>query len=129
MKQRVMITHQLATDLAMAISECEHDNIFVLTDDNTRKNCWPVIETFIGLRDAHVIAIEPGDIHKNVESLVYVWRELERGKATRHSLLINLGGGMVTDLGGFAASTFKRGIDFINIPTNKRKKSRRCKEI
>lgn len=58
-----------------------------------------------------------GDIHKNVESLVYVWRELERGKATRHSLLINLGGGMVTDLGGFAASTFKRGIDFINIPT------------
>lgn len=117
MKQRVMITHQLATDLAMAISECEHDNIFVLTDDNTRKNCWPVIETFIGLRDAHVIAIEPGDIHKNVESLVYVWRELERGKATRHSLLINLGGGMVTDLGGFAASTFKRGIDFINIPT------------
>ena len=117
MKQRVLITHQLATDLAMAISECEHDNIFVLTDDTTRKKCWPVIEKFISMRGAHVIAIGPGDIHKNVESLVYVWRELERGKATRHSLLVNLGGGMVTDLGGFAASTFKRGIDFINIPT------------
>ncbi len=101
----------------MAISECEHDRIFVLTDDTTRMQCWPVIEPFISMRGAHVISIAPGDIHKNVESLVYVWRELERGKATRHSLLVNVGGGMVTDLGGFAASTFKRGIDFINIPT------------
>lgn len=117
MKQRVLITHQLATNLAMAISECEHDNLFVLTDDTTREHCWPLIETFISMREAHVITIAPGDIHKNVESLVYVWRELERGRATRHSLLVNLGGGMVTDLGGFAASTFKRGIDFINIPT------------
>ncbi len=101
----------------MAISESEHDSIFVLTDDTTRKQCWPVIESFISMRGAHVITIAPGDINKNMESLVYVWRELERGKATRHSLLVNLGGGMVTDLGGFAASTFKRGIDFINIPT------------
>lgn len=117
MKQRVLITHQLATDLAKAISECGHDRIFVLTDDTTRMECWPVIESFISMRGAHVISIAPGDIHKNVESLIYVWRELERGGATRHSLLVNLGGGMVTDLGGFAASTFKRGIDFINIPT------------
>lgn len=117
MSQRVIITHNLATDLAMAISECEHDSIFVLTDDTTRKLCWPVLQDFIGMRDARLIAIAPTDTHKNVESLVYVWRELERGHATRHSLLINLGGGMVTDLGGFAASTFKRGIDFINIPT------------
>ena len=117
MKQRVLITHQLATDLAMAMSECEHDNIFVLTDDATRQQCWPVIESFISMRGAHVITIAAGDINKNIDSLVYVWRELERGKATRHSLLVNLGGGMVTDLGGFAASTFKRGIDFINIPT------------
>lgn len=117
MKQRVIITKSLATDLAMAISECEHDRIFVLTDDTTRGKCWPVIENFIGLRDATVITIAPTDTHKNIESLVYVWRALERGHATRHSLLINLGGGMVTDLGGFAASTFKRGIDFINIPT------------
>ena len=117
MKQRVIITHNLATDLALSISECEHDRIFILTDDTTRNNCWPVMQDFIGLRDATVITISPGDIHKNVDSLVYVWCSLERGHATRHSLLINLGGGMVTDLGGFAASTFKRGIDFINIPT------------
>ena len=117
MKQKVVISGNLERDLVNAISECEHDRIFVLTDDTTRMECWPVIESFISMRGAHVVSIAPGDIHKNVESLIYVWRELERGRATRHSLLVNLGGGMVTDLGGFAASTFKRGIDFINIPT------------
>lgn len=117
MRQRVIISQNLATDLAMAISECEHDGIFVLTDETTKKLCWPVIENFIGLRDAHLITIGASDTNKNIDSLMHVWRELEKGKATRHSLLINLGGGMVTDLGGFAASTFKRGIDFINIPT------------
>ena len=71
MKQRVLITHQLATDLAKAISECEHDRIFVLTDDTTRMKCWPVIESFISMRGAHVISIAPGDIHKNVESLMF----------------------------------------------------------
>ncbi len=117
MEQRVIITENLATDLAMAISECEHDHIFVLTDETTKDCCWPLVKGFIGLRDAHLITIGATDVHKNVNSLVHVWRELEKGHATRHSLLINLGGGMVTDLGGFAASTFKRGIDFINIPT------------
>lgn len=101
----------------MAMSECEHDHIFVLTDETTEGCCWPAIKGFIGLRDARLITIGATDVHKDVNSLVHVWRELEKGHATRHSLLINLGGGMVTDLGGFAASTFKRGIDFINIPT------------
>lgn len=117
MKQRVIISQHLATDLALAISECDHDRIFVLTDETTHELCWPVMQGFIGLRDASVITIPPGDIHKDMESLAHVWRSLGQGGGTRHSLLINLGGGMVTDLGGFAASTFKRGIDFINIPT------------
>lgn len=117
MKQRVIISENLATDLALAISECEHDRIFVLTDETTKVDCWPIVSGFIGLRDACLITIGASDTNKNIDSLVHVWRELEKGHATRHSLLINLGGGMVTDLGGFAASTFKRGIDFINIPT------------
>ena len=69
------------------------------------------------MKKAHVISIAPTDTNKNLDSLSHVWRELEAGGATRHSLLLNLGGGMVTDLGGFAASTFKRGIEFINLPT------------
>ena len=117
MKQRVILSKNMATELAVAISECEHEQLFVLTDDTTRQHCWPLISRFLCLRGAHLISILPTDTNKNLESLTHVWRELEAGRGTRHSLLINLGGGMVTDLGGFAASTFKRGIDFINLPT------------
>ena len=117
MKQRVILSKNMATELAVAISECEHEQLFVLTDDTTRQHCWPLISRFLCLRGAHLISILPTDTNKNLESLAHVWRELEAGRGTRHSLLINLGGGMVTDLGGFAASTFKRGIDFINLPT------------
>jgi len=117
MKQRVILSQNLATDLALAISECEHEQLFVLTDETTRQLCWPRISKFVGMKKAHVISIAPTDTNKNLDSLSHVWRELEAGGATRHSLLLNLGGGMVTDLGGFAASTFKRGIDFINLPT------------
>ncbi len=64
-----------------------------------------------------MITIGHTDDNKTLESLTHVWTSLQQGGATRHSLLVNLGGGMVTDLGGFAASTFKRGISYINIPT------------
>ena len=64
-----------------------------------------------------VIEIKPNDDHKNLEALASVWMFLSQNKATRKSLMINLGGGMVTDLGGFAASTFKRGMDYVNVPT------------
>ena len=117
MEQRIIISRNLQQELAMAISECEHDRIFVLTDDTTINACWPAIEDFRCLKNASLITIEATDAHKNLQALTHVWEELQRGGATRHSCLINLGGGMVTDLGGFAASTFKRGIDFINIPT------------
>ena len=66
---------------------------------------------------SHTIVVGAGDDHKNIETLVNVWQELQQAGATRHSLLINVGGGMVTDLGGFAAATFKRGIRFVNVPT------------
>ena len=117
MKQKVIISENLERDLVGAIAECEHDRIFILTDDTTHEKCLPKIQNFLSLRGATPIVIRPGDTHKTVETLADVWTELGKGGATRHSLLINLGGGMVTDLGGFAASTFKRGIDFINIPT------------
>jgi len=101
----------------MAISECEHDKLFVLVDETTEKKCWPLIKDFLCLREANLITIKADDTNKTLESVSHVWSELQRMRATRHSCMINLGGGMVTDLGGFAASTFKRGIDFINIPT------------
>ena len=117
MEQRIVISQNLEEDLALAISECEHDRLFVLTDSVTREKCWPKISGFFSLRNAYVIEIGATDTHKDIDALSHVWKELGDHGATRHSCLVNLGGGMVTDLGGFAASTFKRGIDFINIPT------------
>ena len=117
MKQKVVISGNLERDLVSAISECEHDRIFVLTDETTQQLCWQKIKNFKALKDCTPIIIKATDTHKNLDTLSQVWQALSNGGATRHSLMINLGGGMVTDLGGFAASTFKRGIDFINIPT------------
>ena len=117
MKQRVIISRHLKTELAKAIAECEHDRIFVLVDETTNKLCWSLVKDYLCLKDAQTIIIGATDRRKNLDTLVHVWESLQQGKATRHSLLINLGGGMVTDLGGFAASTYNRGINFINIPT------------
>ena len=117
MNQRVIISENIEKELEKALAECEHDKVFILTDTTTRKLCLQKIVTFPCLSDANVITIEPSDTHKDLHSLAHVWTALGSGGATRHSCLINLGGGMVTDLGGFAASTFKRGISFINIPT------------
>lgn len=117
MKQRVIISRHLKTELAKAIAECEHDRIFVLVDETTNKLCWSLVKDYLCLKNAQTIIIGATDRRKNLDTLVHVWESLQQGKATRHSLLINLGGGMVTDLGGFAASTYKRGINFINIPT------------
>lgn len=117
MEQRIIISQQLKGDIASAISECEHDKIFVLVDTTTQEKCWPTIKEFLSIKKAQLITIGATDTHKDINTVAAVWQALGEGGASRHSLLINLGGGMVTDLGGFAASTFKRGINFINIPT------------
>lgn len=117
MEQRVIISHHFETELATVLTECEHDRLFVITDETTCRECWPLIKDYFCLRGAKLITIPSTDSNKNLDSLVNVWKELQSGGATRHSCVINLGGGMVTDLGGFAASTFKRGLNFINVPT------------
>ena len=116
-KQKVIINGHLEKVLNEEISACRADRLFVLTDETTHRLCMPVVSTFKCLQGMESIVIPAGDTHKDLESVSHVWSELQRMGATRHSLLINLGGGMVTDLGGFAASTFKRGIAFLNIPT------------
>ncbi len=117
MEQKVVISKNLKHDLAVSIAECKHDKTFILVDDITKEKCLPLILNYLRIQEEQVITIGHSDKHKDLASLSHVWEGLQEGKATRNSLLINLGGGMVTDLGGFAASTFKRGINFINIPT------------
>lgn len=108
---------KLESSLTHAIEKCPHDKLFILTDEHTHRLCLPQLQSIPALQDAAEIIIGAEDMHKNLETLASVWQALSEQGATRHSLLINLGGGMVTDLGGFAASTFKRGIAYINIPT------------
>ena len=117
MQQRVIISQDIEHDLAQAIAETEHDRVFVLTDDITQECCLPKVAVLFAKHNATIITIRHDDTNKTLATLADVWTALQRGGATRHSLLVNLGGGMVTDLGGFAAATFKRGINFINIPT------------
>ena len=115
--QKVVMSQNLEEVLTAAVADCEKDRLFILTDETTKALCLPVVERFSCLKGAQIITIGATDTHKTLDSLSHVWEALGEGGATRHSLLINLGGGMVTDLGGFAASTFKRGINYINIPT------------
>jgi 3-dehydroquinate synthase len=117
MQQRVIISQDIEHDLAQAIAETEHDRVFVLTDDITQECCLSKVAVLFAKHNATTITIRHDDTNKTLATLADVWTALQRGGATRHSLLVNLGGGMVTDLGGFAAATFKRGINFINIPT------------
>ncbi|MBR7086160.1 MAG: 3-dehydroquinate synthase, partial [Prevotella sp.] len=117
MKQKIIFSEALEQDLQREVEACRPDRLFVLTDENTQAHCWPMISRFPCMATATAVTIPSGDENKTLESLSQVWSALQKGGATRHSLLVNLGGGMLTDLGGFAASTFKRGMRFINIPT------------
>jgi len=116
--QKVIKSQNLKTDLTHILNEIAHDKLFILTDDNTEKLCFRYISGITQIEKAGKINIQAGDDHKNIESLASIWKFLTENGATRNSLLINLGGGMITDIGGFAAATFKRGIKCINIPTS-----------
>ena len=94
-----------------------HEGIFLLTDSNVERELLPIFSSLIAKYDIKVIVVEAGEVNKNLKSLSYVWQQLSDLGAGRLSILLNLGGGVVTDMGGFAAATFKRGIRYINIPT------------
>ena len=123
-----MITDDVVGQLAAVVKSLVVDRVFVLVDENTAECCLPILrhET----RDTRhetgdvdvfdkvkVIKIKAGDEIKTIETAVEVWNELVDNGATRSSLLVNVGGGVVTDLGGFVAATFKRGMRFVNVPT------------
>lgn len=116
-KQEVILCTHLADNLSQAIARIPHDRLFVLTDIHTHTLCLPLLQEVKNMGEAEEIIIGAEDVNKTIDTLSQVWTALSTKGASRKSLLINLGGGMLTDLGGFAASTFKRGIAFINIPT------------
>ena len=99
------------------LNKSDYSSLFVLVDEHTKQHCLPHFKSNVPF-DFQIITIPFGEHHKTLETCVSVWNTLEKVKADRKSILINIGGGMVTDIGGFIAATFKRGIQFINISTS-----------
>ena len=105
-------------ELSNLIEKNNYSIIFILVDENTFEHCYPkFISNLSTDKRIEVIEIESGEINKNLETCMGVWNAITELGGDRKSVLITLGGGVITDLGGFVASCFKRGIDFINIPT------------
>lgn len=100
------------------LAENKYSNIFIIVDSNTNEYCLPKLLPFIETElNVEIVEFEAGEENKNIETCVEIWKVLTELGGDRKSLVLNLGGGVVTDLGGFVASTFKRGVDFIHIPT------------
>jgi 3-dehydroquinate synthase len=95
-----------------------YSGVFILVDENSLRHCYPqLVEQIEYFKKAEIIEIESGEESKSIEVCAQIWSTLSELDADRKSLFVNLGGGVISDMGGFIASTFKRGIDFINIPT------------
>jgi 3-dehydroquinate synthase len=105
-------------ELINFIKAGKYSRFFVLTDENTSVHCLPVIKEQIDAMDNYdIIEINAGEESKNIDFCIGVWKMLIDFGADRRALMVNLGGGVITDMGGFIASTYKRGIDFVQVPT------------
>ena len=118
MEQKIIYTNLVGKTIDELVAEMAPTNIVVLTDINTATYVYPrLAEECEAVKNATQITVKAGDTNKNIDALSEIWKGMQLAGITRHSLAINLGGGVITDMGGFAAATFKRGIRFINVPT------------
>src|SRR5690349_8469734 len=92
-----------------------YSQIVVLTDENTRRHCYPLVSA--ATPGAVVIEVKSGEAQKNLETCIHIWQQLTDSLVDRHGCLLVLGGGVLGDMGGFCAATYKRGIDFVLVPT------------
>ena len=106
----------ISESLATFFAQNDYSHIAILVDEFTNKYCLPIIEDLLPSNFTKIL-IKSGEHHKNLATCERVWDRMTNANMDRHSLLVNLGGGVIGDLGGFCASTYKRGIDFIQIPT------------
>lgn len=113
----VVVTDKLEDALEQVMAAFPDDKLFLVVDQNSDHYCLPLITGTPGFEKFKKIVIPSGEENKLLSSVENIWLFLSQNGADRKSLVVNLGGGMVTDLGSFAASTFKRGVEFVNIPT------------
>lgn len=116
-QQQIIFSNDLHDAIGTALQGLDYNKVVILTDVNARQFALPKVADVPVVAQSPLITIKSGDINKNIEAAAAVWKQLESAGATRRTIIINIGGGVVTDLGGFAASVFKRGIRFINVPT------------
>lgn len=107
----------ISNQLNSFVQQGNYSKIFILVDENTEKHCLPLVRESLDIQDLQVITISAGEVYKHIGTCQDIWSDLMKGNADRQSLMINLGGGVIGDMGGFCASTFKRGMDFIQLPT------------
>lgn len=119
MKQTAVYFENVFAELNRILAESKPGLIVILSDETTHELCSPLLLTEMET-DAPIemLTIPDGEAHKNIDTAIQIWEVLTEFKADRSCVLINLGGGMITDFGGFVASVYKRGISFINIPTS-----------
>ncbi|WP_026950365.1 3-dehydroquinate synthase [Algoriphagus mannitolivorans] len=112
----VIFAPDAASALAQVFEELTFSKLVVLTDTNTQKHCLPRIQNALPENSAF-LCVSPGEIHKNLETCTEIWSQMTELALDRKTLMLNLGGGVIGDMGGFCASIYKRGIRFINLPT------------
>ncbi len=113
----IIVTSAIEDELGKILSRYPKDRVFLVTENNCDLFCRPLISQTPGFNHLKKVVILSGEENKKLASVEKIWLFLSQNEADRKSLVVNLGGGMLTDLGSFAASTMKRGIDFVNIPT------------
>ncbi len=110
-----VIISSISESLKTFLSTKDYSEIIVLVDTNTKRFCYPIIKD--SLPKHTVITVKHGEENKNLQTCELIWSAMTEAQLDRHALMINLGGGVIGDMGGFCAATYKRGIDFIQIPT------------
>lgn len=103
--------------LELFLKENKYTRLIAITDNNTKRYCFPQMQQALPDFTFEQITIPPGEKHKTLETCQDIWKALFELKVDRKALVLNLGGGVIGDMGGFCASTYKRGIDFVQLPT------------
>lgn len=111
----VLLSTDVINDLSNFLSQKNYSQVGVLVDEHTVKFCYPLIQS--ALSDHFVIEIKSGESEKNINTCIEIWKTMTENAMDRHACLVVLGGGVLGDMGGFCAATYKRGINFILIPT------------
>ncbi len=113
----LIFSTSIASDLEKVLSGISFSQLFVLTDQNTEKHCLPKIKSILPIETVFK-TVEAGEKNKNLSTCADIWSAMTASALDRKALFINIGGGVISDMGGFCASIYKRGIRFINVPTS-----------